>query len=301
MTTTKNIEPRELVLRHPEGRAIGAVLVGDADLKKVVFYSHGFPASRLEATIAERAAKELGLTVVALDRPGFGLSEWYSQRKFEDWASDVALVADHLGIKRFSVLGVSGGTPTAVAAAAKLGNRVISLTIVSGVGPLTGAGSLKGMNGANQSLLILGKRFPFLGRCLVGILARLWRRFPHLIKVWFGVLLPKVDRQIVTRREVGLVLARNIREALKQGPEGTVSEFLLLATDWSELLSQVKVPTTIWHGDRDTYVPISMGEVVRERIASSEFHKVEGGGHFMILDTIERVLAGIERDFNVYG
>jgi pimeloyl-ACP methyl ester carboxylesterase len=119
--------------------------------------------------------------------------------------------------------------------------------------------------------------------------------------VWFGVLLPKVDRQIVTRREVGLVLARNIREALKQGPEGTVSEFLLLATDWSELLSQVKVPTTIWHGDRDTYVPISMGEVVRERIASSEFHKVEGGGHFMILDTIERVLAGIERDFNVYG
>jgi pimeloyl-ACP methyl ester carboxylesterase len=299
MSAQSTIQPREFIVRHPDGRSVGAVLVGSPELKDVVFYSHGFPASRLEASIAHRAASERGISIVSLDRPGFGLSEWYAERRFEDWASDVSLIADHLGIERFSILGVSGGTPTAVAAAAKLSDRVVSLTIVSGVGPipshLSGQGALAGMNPANRVLLVLGRRFPTLGRCLVGVLARLWRRFPHLVKVWFGILLPKVDREIVSRREVSLVLARNIREALAQGIQGVVTEFLLLATDWSELLAKVHVPTTIWHGDRDTYVPLVMGENLKKGISGSIFHKVEGGGHFMILDTIERVLEGIKR------
>jgi pimeloyl-ACP methyl ester carboxylesterase len=68
---------------------------------------------------------------------------------------------------------------------------------------------------------------------------------------------------------------------------------MLLASDWSSLLSQVAVPTSIWHGDADTYVPISMGESLHQRIKGSSFHKVVGGGHFMILDTMDQVLEGI--------
>lgn len=288
------LEKRELAVRHPNGRQVYCSIVGASDLQKVVFYSHGFPASRIEAMVAHREAERLGITIVALDRPGFGASDWYSERCFEDWAKDVALVADQLGVKRFGILGVSGGTPTAVAAAGTLADRVSSLTIVSGVGPVTGSKSLKGMNLVNRALLSLGYRVPWLGEKVVWGLAQVWRAFPRIVMVWFGVLLPAVDRQVVSRREVGVILAKNIREALIQGVRGTVVEFMLLASDWSALLSKVRVPTTIWHGDADTYVPLAMGESLHQGIVGSTFHTVVGGGHFMILDTMAEVLEGLQ-------
>jgi pimeloyl-ACP methyl ester carboxylesterase len=57
-------------------------------------------------------------------------------------------------------------------------------------------------------------------------------------------------------------------------------------------LPQVRVPTTIWHGDADTYVPLVMGESIHQAISGSIFHKVVGGGHFMILDTMSEILEG---------
>jgi pimeloyl-ACP methyl ester carboxylesterase len=282
----------ELALRHPDGRRVYCALFGARDLKKVVFYSHGFPASRIEASVVHREAKGLGLTVIALDRPGFGGSDWYRDRKFNDWARDITLVADHLGIERFSILGISGGTPTAIAAAAALPERVTQLAIVSGVGPLKDKGSLEGMNPVNRAVFSLVARCPRLGSCLVWVIAQIWRTFPKIVPVWFGTLLPKADLEIVKRREVGIVLARNILEALSQGVRGAVSEFKLLTSDWSDLLPQVRVPTTIWHGDADTYVPLVMGESIHQAISGSIFHKVVGGGHFMILDTMSEILEG---------
>jgi pimeloyl-ACP methyl ester carboxylesterase len=287
------LEKREVAVRHPNGRQVFCSIVGARDLQKVVFYSHGFPASRIEASVAHREAERRGITIVALDRPGFGASEWYPGRRFEDWAEDVRLVADHLGVARFSLLGVSGGTPTAVAAAAMLSDRVSSLTIVSGLGPITGGSSFQGMNPVNRVLMSLGRQVPWLGEKIVWGVAQVWRAFPRIVMVWFGVLLPAVDRQVVSRRDVGVILAKNIREALSQGVRGTVLEFMLLTSDWSGLLGKVRVPTTIWHGDADTYVPLAMGESLHRGIAGSTFHKVVGGGHFMILDTITEVLEGL--------
>lgn len=280
----------ELQLRHLDGRAVMCSVLGARDFKNTVFYSHGFPACRIEATVAHREALERGITIIAVDRPGFGGSDWYRGRRFEDWASDVRLVADHLKIATFGVLGVSGGTPTAIAAAALLTDRVTSLGIVSGIAPVQAPGAIQGMNIANKLLLRLGVACPWLGTVIIGIVALIWRTFPLSAKVWFGALLPTVDRQIVTRREVGLVLAKNIREALRQGTRGVITEYQLFTSDWTGLLTQVQVPTVIWHGDSDTYVPVSMGETLKKNISGSVFHKVPGGGHFMIIDRLSSIL-----------
>lgn len=280
----------ELQLRHPDGRMIMCSVVGARDFKNTVFYSHGFPACRIEATVAHREALDRGITIVAIDRPGFGGSEWYPRRRLEDWASDVCLVADHLNIPTFGVLGVSGGTPTAVAAAAILPDRVRSLCIVSGIAPVQAPGAMRTMNIANKALLWLGVAIPWLGAVAIAIVAAIWRAFPFAAKIWFGVLLPTADRQIVTRRDVGLVLTKNIREALRQGIRGVVTEYRLFTSDWTALLTQVRVPAVIWHGDADTYVPVSMGETLKKNIAGSIFHKVPGGGHFMIVDRLSSIL-----------
>lgn len=289
MTETK-IREHEGVATHPNGRQIQYGILGARDLAKVIFYSHGFPACRFEASIAHGVARDLGLTIIAIDRPGFGGSAWYKERTFDDWADDVRLVADQLGVSTFAILGVSGGTPTAIAAAGLLAGRVSRLAIVSGVGPVSAPGALDGMNWANKGLLAIGRRFKAVGELAIGGVALVWRSVPGAAQIWFASLLPKPDIEIVSRPEVGVVLARNIREALKQGVRGVMTEFSLLISDWRPLLERVSVPTSIWHGDEDTYVPMSMAKILHKGIPGSSFHQVKGGGHFMIVDRLRSIL-----------
>ena len=284
------VREHEGILAHANGRRIQFGILGARDLVKVVFYSHGFPACRLEASIAHGVARDLGITVVALDRPGFGGSDWYRERRIEDWADDVLLVAAHLGVDRFGILGVSGGTPTAVAAAALLPERVTQLVVVSGVAPMYDPAALSGMHVVNKALLKIGQRFGALGRFAIGAIATLWRLVPGAAQVWFSSVLPKADMDIVTRPEVGVILARNIKESLRPGVRGVMTEFTLLLSDWRGLPSKVSVPTSIWHGDEDTYVPMSMAEILHKSIPHSRFQQVKGGGHFMIVDRLRPVL-----------
>ena len=289
MSESKTRE-HEKTVAHLNGRRVHFGILGARDLSKVVFYSHGFPACRLEASIAHGVARDLGITVVALDRPGFGGSDWYRERRIEDWADDIRLVAGHLGVDRFGVLGVSGGTPTAVAAAALLPERVTQLVVVSGVAPMHDPEALSGMHWVNRGLLKTGQRFGTLGRFSIGAIATLWRLVPGAAELWFSSVLPKADMDIVTRPEVGVVLARNIKESLRPGIQGVMTEFTLLLSDWRGLPSKISVPTSIWHGDEDTYVPISMAEILHKSIPHSRFQQVKGGGHFMIVDRLRPVL-----------
>ena len=129
MKASPGILVQEIALSHPadgssKARAVQALVIGCPSFSRVVVYSHGFPACRREAMLARASATELGITIVALDRPGFAQSQYYQARTLEDWAQDVRLVTDHLKIEQFYILGVSGGVPVAVAAAALLSERV---------------------------------------------------------------------------------------------------------------------------------------------------------------------------------
>ena len=70
-------------------------------------YFHGFPGCRLEAKIASPHAAKLGVRIIGVDRPGFGLSSPQPGRGFLDWSKDVAELADHLGLEKFHLIGAS--------------------------------------------------------------------------------------------------------------------------------------------------------------------------------------------------
>src|SRR3954469_7107597 len=70
------------------------------------------------------AADRLGLRWVSFDRPGYGGSTVAPGRTVSSVASDVATMADSLGIGRFATVGYSGGGSYALGCAAFLGDRV---------------------------------------------------------------------------------------------------------------------------------------------------------------------------------
>src|SRR5215475_9389068 len=113
-------------LRHPDGRAITLEIVGDRDAMPVLL-CHGLADSRL-------AAQELGLCIIAPDRPGIGGTDRHRLSQLADWADDAADVLDALHIDSAALLGVSGGGPFAAACAARLPGRVRSLLLVAPLG-----------------------------------------------------------------------------------------------------------------------------------------------------------------------
>lgn len=98
----------------PGGGRLGVAEYGRPD-GRPIFYFHGVPGSRLEASLADRIGNDLGIRIVSFDRPGMGLSTFRRERKIPDIALDVKHLADTLGIGKFSVLGASGGAPYALA------------------------------------------------------------------------------------------------------------------------------------------------------------------------------------------
>jgi pimeloyl-ACP methyl ester carboxylesterase len=282
---------REITAKHSDGRAVHALVLGEPNCGKVVVYHHGFPASRLEALLARKCTTELGICIVSIDRPGIGGSIGYDGRKLADWPHDVALIMDTIGVREFAVLGVSGGTPSAVTLAARLPERVRSLTVVSGLAPMHLSGALSGANVINKAVMRIGYSRPLLARRTVRGIAHLWSKVPVIPHLWLAALLPKCDKDIVSNKMVAGIMAKSVTEAFKQGIDGVVTEFELMTTAWEAELEEVKVPTVIWHGMNDTYVPFAMGSILHERIKGSAFHQIPDAGHFMIVPKLREILS----------
>lgn len=121
-------------LRLRDGRLLGYAEYGDPG-GPALFYFHGFPGSRLEARLGDAVAARNGVRLIALDRPGFGLSHFKPGRTISEWPDDVVELADALGIDRFAVMGVSGGGPYVAACALKIPHRLIGAAMVSSTAP----------------------------------------------------------------------------------------------------------------------------------------------------------------------
>src|SRR3954464_5508133 len=111
----------------------------------------GTPGSSTIYEPDARDAEERGIRLFSYDRPGYGGSTRLKGRKVADCVADVTSVCDALGIERFSVWGISGGGPHALAAAALLADRVIAAASLASVAPYDAEGLdyLEGMGEQN--------------------------------------------------------------------------------------------------------------------------------------------------------
>ena len=68
-----------------------------------VFSLHGTPGSRLGRHHDENVYRDAGVRAITYDRPGYGASTRHPGRRVADAPSDVAAIADALGLDRFAV------------------------------------------------------------------------------------------------------------------------------------------------------------------------------------------------------
>ena len=115
----------------PDGRAVEFALFGDPEGTPVVAV-HPVPGSHDVWRPSHPVALRAGVLVVASDRPGCGRSEPLPEGAALDWAGDVAVLAEAVGLTTFGVLGAGDGTPLAADCARVLADRVSRLGLVGG-------------------------------------------------------------------------------------------------------------------------------------------------------------------------
>lgn len=284
MTTDPLGAPLSGQVTLDDGRRLGWYQVGKPS-GRPAFYFHGFPGSGVEARWGHEMATSSGVRLIGLDRPGFGRSSFDSGRTILGWADDVLAVADALDIARFSVLGMSGGAPYALACAARLPERITSTMIVSGLGPMPEGGIEPGMMPFNRVGLWLARR-KWAGWSLNAaqpVVGHMLRRHAGRVVANLAQVCGPRDREALEALGVGLVLEESFRRAVRTGARGMVAEAKLFARFTGDWLHRVRAPVHWYHGERDVIVPLVMARRAETAMPRCRLRCYPGEGHFSVL------------------
>ena len=248
----------------PDGRRAQWWL-GGADAGPLVGFLHGCPDTRHAAMTGHDAAREVGVRLLAVNRPGYGPSDLHESTQ-TSVADDLMAVADTLGADSLALLGMSIGGSYAVTAAAAHPDRVRALGLV-----------------ATQ-----------FGRHEPGSVAEVVERFRPEFAEWVARIAPDDpdDTALAARWRAGLPppdaallatlpdrdVAAAAREALAQH-DGYLRDAALAFRDWDRRPEDVACPTYLWHGELDTAAPLAEGEELARRIPGSRLVVRRGTTH----------------------
>ncbi len=275
----------------PDGRELGYAEYG-SPTGLPVFYVPGFPSSRIEGAGLDPEASKVGARIIAIDRPGYGLSSPHKNRTLLSHAQDIDALANHLGLRRYGVLGISGGGPYALACARALpAEKLCVVSIVCGLGsPDMG---YWGMNFMSWLGWTYGQRL-FPGLC------RWWfsrepearldlseeERMKLLVKAFEknkAKMHPK-DVPVLGDRDFLWMHLRRAGEVYKQGMDGFSDDFRILNSDFGFKIEEIRkdLPVKIWHGRLDNMVPLHHAEKVAARLGENADLKMTDDTHASI-------------------
>ena len=273
----RNLEKLSYI-KLDNGKNIGCAFYGNPK-KFPIFYFHGWPGSRLELKNIPLNKNECN--IIALERPGYGLSDPIKNFKILDWPKMVLEVADKLKLKKFSIIGVSGGAPFASACAYSINNnRLKSVAIVCGLAP----GKTKGMNQGKVGLLMYYGKKPIISWFLLQLIrVRLLNsNLENSFLRWKRKIpLPKSDLELFDVKR-GVKLIKNFKEALKKGITGVHRDAKLYSEDWNFNLRKVNKKFFIWHGKSDYTVPSITTNYYKKELKNKEIFLKSKEGHFSI-------------------
>jgi pimeloyl-ACP methyl ester carboxylesterase len=273
----------------PDGRSLAFAEFGDLRGKPVFFF-HGTPGSRLFRPPDDITSK-LGVHLICVDRPGYGLSTFQPSRRILDWPKDITPLADSLGLDRFAVAGHSGGGPYTLACTFALPGRVRAAALISGAGPLNAPGITKGMSATNKFGVRVGRLIPWpLWQMLVWFIyhrraddpaADLERGIGHR---------PLADDELLRNPEVREACIQSELEAFRSGLRGLAWDTRLLTFPWDFQLEDIHVPVYLWHGSDDDLSTPGMSRYMSEKILGCKTTSCEHEAHLLLFPHWEEIL-----------
>lgn len=275
---------RDESIHRSDGRRVGWCEFGDPRGWPLVYF-HGMPGSRLEAALFGRAAAIRGMRVIAPDRPAYGDTSPLPARAPDDAIGDIEALIDTLGLRRFDVLGFSGGGPYAAACAVRHADRVRRAGLISSLAPLDRVGAEGMTDGLRQLWELAAADFPAFEAALEGTVAAAGSPYELILGSASAV-----DRAILQSEAVADRYRACLAEATRQGLAGMFEDARALVSPWSFDIAQVRQPTSIWHGVEDTNVPFAMGRWFARYLPHAVLTEWPQAAHFEVFRRQDEVL-----------
>jgi pimeloyl-ACP methyl ester carboxylesterase len=275
-----------------DGRWLAYQESGDLEGFPVLFF-HGAPGSRLRQPRSGLAHAR----VITVDRPGYGLSEFKSDRTILDWVDDVEQLADALKIGSFSVAGVSGGGAHAAACAYLLPRRVRRAALIASSAPFWVPDVLRGMRTSRRMMYPFVRGRTARSRTLLRLEAErtglIVRASPELYLRTMYAAAPPCDQAVLRDSDVRRELAGNYAEAFRQGARGYARDLYLLTGPWGFDLTQISIPVDVWHGAMDRTTPLPMAEHLATTIPSAKLNVLSDQGHMLLYSNQPAIFAAL--------
>lgn len=263
-----------------EGRQIGYAEYGSPK-GQAVFFMHSWAGSRLQVPYDKNVLIENNIRLIAIERPGMGLSEVRADSNLDNWPFTLVKIADHLKIEKFSIVGYSLGSIYAIACAKKLPERITQLYLVSPFAPLRTLGDLAGMLPSGQFLLGIAMRLPNLSQLLVKLWMMKMRRNPELYLDSVRPYLAAKDAKVMLTPWMREHYVHSFVEAIHQGDTGLLQELNVMASNWENILP-ITQEVTIWHGEDDSHIPLALSKKLSSMLPKSRIISVADSGHYLL-------------------
>ncbi|HLV66799.1 MAG TPA: alpha/beta hydrolase [Polyangiaceae bacterium] len=202
-----------------------------------------------------------------------------------DHAHDLDAVRRHLGDPPVVLVGHSFGTQVALEAYRLRPEKVVALVLLCGsFGRVTY--TFKGSDmlaGVLPGLIAFAEQHKKLARAV-------WSRLP----VRFGLELARLTGDV----NLAAVRPEDLEPYFRHAAHVDFEMFLRMLREAGEhsaedVLAQVRVPALVLAGDRDSFTPSEVSEVMARLLPRAEFELVPGGTHALPLEERERVRQSI--------
>lgn len=245
-----SLGPEVRAMRLDSGRTAHYIDEGPRDGKPVLYIGGtGTSARAAHMTDFLRSTREsLGLRLISVERNGFGDTEFDKGLGKADFVKDALQVLDRIGVRKVSVIAISGGGPYAAELASLAPDRVQSLHLAAALPPY----------GAKPSYCPMSDEE--LGRSLEKQIAdpRIWWALPEDSPT------KRVPGFADTAYEDG---ARTYNQrGQKADPAPQVHEQKLYCGRPGPDLSKLTAPVILYSGKKDTTVPPSTIKTWKEQL-----------------------------------
>ena len=286
----QDLPPPDHLVELRDGRRMAFDDRGDPGGVPVLFL-HGTPDTRLARHPDDSIAADLGVRLIATDRPGLGGSDPDPEAGPASVADDHTALLDHLGVERAHVIAWSAGSIHGLALAGAHPGRVRGLTLVAPLVPADAYGAPDVLEGSDPSRQMFAEHLGSMTADDLGRELAMWLAPPELDEAGARSMLAESVELLAHIPGAGDALVAALRGAVAGGMVGLEREVAAQATPLGSFLDHIVAPVTIHAGRVDHQTPPAMARWIADRVSGSL--REHEAGHELGITAWPEVLRGL--------
>jgi pimeloyl-ACP methyl ester carboxylesterase len=284
------VEDQTIGLAH--SRTVGFVDYGTS-AATAVLWCHGGPGSRLEPAHLGPQARQAGLRIIGIDRPGYGLSTPRPGRTIAGWVPDALAVADHLGVGQFVTVGTSTGGAFALALAALAPERVLGVVACCSMTDTRWPEGRSTMSRAHSHAVW---EAPDRAAALAAAVDAHGEDGSKMRGPGMAAGLAPSDLALFRDPQWMKDATAAFSAMFAQGLEGYTDDRLADGRGWVTFdVTAIQCPVTVLHGGSDRIVDVIHAQHTAELIPNAELVIFDDLGHFSITTKVVPVISDLLR------